>query len=146
MKRDPKTMKTRDFQWLYKLVEEHARAEVAARMGVMPKDTYANTVEMMVEKLDELREYLFGTSDLVELADLFGIKMPTPKKEKKVKSKKKTYSKKKKYSKKKVLNIRDQENAQVSNLTKKLKKETDPAEKRKLRRQLRKLGHSGGTR
>ena len=53
---------------------------------------------------------------------------------------------KKKYSKKTITKAAPPVDMQVHNLAKKLKKETNPVEKRKLRRQLRKLGHKGGTR
>lgn len=58
---------------LLKLVKAHAKAEVVARFGKMPKDVYTCAVNEMVKRSDELREYALGTSDMVRLGKKWGI-------------------------------------------------------------------------
>ena len=69
---------------LLRLLEEEARAEVTSRMsGLENSSTY---YMLMLEKRDEIRELLFGTSCLVELGIQFGIlKDDRPKKKQKKK-------------------------------------------------------------
>ena len=57
---------------LHSLIEQWTRADVMARLGPLQNDAcYAHTT---VKKADEIRELVFGTSSLVELAEKFGIR------------------------------------------------------------------------
>ena len=58
---------------LLELIEIQTRNDVASRIGDLPMDVYLGTATEAVEALDRIREYIFGTSDLVELAYEFGI-------------------------------------------------------------------------
>jgi len=52
---------------ILKLLEEATRAEVLARHGPYRFPEYADWFGVAVEKREELLEYVFGTSNLVEL-------------------------------------------------------------------------------
>lgn len=58
---------------LVKLLEEWTRAEIAARILPMNIRTACDYYEIKIGKEEEIREELFGTSSLVELADKFGL-------------------------------------------------------------------------
>lgn len=64
---------------LHKLIEEWTRIEIGLRTGffsehgTMPEGDLSLANDM-VDKVDEIRELVFGTSDIFELADKFGFK------------------------------------------------------------------------
>ena len=65
---------------LLKLIKEWTKSEVLARQGV--GIAYAEFSMVMIEKEDEIRELLYGTSSLVELGRKFGLPVDTIKKKK----------------------------------------------------------------
>lgn len=130
-----KDMTERHVQKILDLVEAHTMADVAARMGTLPSDVYSDTLDNQVEALDNLRKFIFGTSDLVELAYMFGVYKRKSKKVSAVSTKKKVKKKvvksqtqgyidvirgkKKKKIKKKVkrkVNIRDESDNILSSI------------------------------
>ena len=70
---------------LHKLIEQHTRCEIMARLGPMIRQTLSNSDKTkamspdpcwaykMVELLDEIRELVFGTNDILELGLKWGI-------------------------------------------------------------------------
>jgi hypothetical protein len=62
-----KKLKKSDYKKLLALLEEHARAEVMARIVPLGFPDFTNYATMHVEKMDEIREFVFGTSCLVQL-------------------------------------------------------------------------------
>jgi len=73
---------------LLDLIESHTRSDISARIGPIPDDVRLSVIDDMVEALDDLRKFVFGTSDIVELGYQFGIlKHKTKKAKKKVKRK-----------------------------------------------------------
>ena len=68
-----------------RLVEEMTRAEILARLGSIACDVDWNAIYLA--KKDELQEYLFGSSDYVELGIKWGLL------KQKSKNKKKQYKK-----------------------------------------------------
>ena len=57
---------------LLKLIEQHTRADVLSRIGSLDSDICCALTK--VEKENEIRELLYGTSDLVKLAKKFKIR------------------------------------------------------------------------
>lgn len=66
-------MTSKHTQKLLDLIENHARLEIISRMGEIPSDVRISTVNDTVDALDDLRTFVFGTCDMVELAYEFGI-------------------------------------------------------------------------
>jgi len=52
---------------ILKLIEQMTRAEILARIGPFKFPEYADYYMVSLEKKNELLEYIFGTSSLVEL-------------------------------------------------------------------------------
>lgn len=69
----PDRMTDKHVQKLLDLVEKHARLEVLSRMGEIPSDVRISTVNEAIDAMDDLRMFVFGTNDLVELAHKFGV-------------------------------------------------------------------------
>ena len=65
---------------LLKLIEQHTRIEVGLRTGSIPPDTRPkgglSLANDLADTLDEIRKLIFGTSDVFDLADKFGFKLP----------------------------------------------------------------------
>jgi len=77
-------------QHIVQLLDANFRAEIMARLGagLTPRD-YSNYYEDAISVLDELREYVFGSSDLVGCGLTWGLLKPQVKKKKRRKKKKK---------------------------------------------------------
>lgn len=66
-------MNREDRKLLYALIEQEARAEIMARLGPVGFPEYADYFMIAVKKRDEIRELMFGTSDLVMLGERWGL-------------------------------------------------------------------------
>ena len=81
------------------LFEQITRSDILARLGKFDNLGYIDYAIKTVELTDELREYIFGTSDRVVLGhrwNLFSEEKPKKKKRKEMSQKKKNKNKKKK--------------------------------------------------
>lgn len=76
-------------QHIVKLLDENFREEIMARLAPLHPPQYANHYEVAIMKLDEVREYVFGSSDMVECGLEWGLLQPTVSKKKRRKKKKK---------------------------------------------------------
>lgn len=73
---------------ILKLFEDYTRLDVAARLGDNLESCDLRCLtHLAVEKMDELRELVFGTDDMVKLGFDWGILKPRTKKKKKRKKK-----------------------------------------------------------
>jgi len=81
----PNNIKKSQAKHILKLIEEATRAEVLARLGPYRFPEYANWFGVALEKREELLEYVFGTSNLVELGQHWKILDRTGKDRKKKK-------------------------------------------------------------
>lgn len=80
----------RKYKKLKKLVEQWTRAEVMSRSPAIGFPDYGDYFRIKLEKADEIRKLLYGTSDLIQLGEAFGLPVnPRPVKRKKKKDKKK---------------------------------------------------------
>lgn len=61
-------MKRKEAEFIWKKLEEWTRCEVMARLGRFDNLEFADYAMRKIEIEDEIRKFLFGTSDLVELA------------------------------------------------------------------------------
>ena len=61
---------------LKKLVEQWTRADVMSRIGRFDNLEFLDYARIKLEKEDEIRELLFGTSELVELAERWNMIKP----------------------------------------------------------------------
>lgn len=61
---------------LLKLVEHWTRAEIIARFGRFDNLKYADYYMVKLEKEDEIRKLIFGESELIKLAERFGLVKP----------------------------------------------------------------------
>ena len=57
---------------ILKLIEQMTEADVKSRLGKLPKLEFADWVNLRVQKEEELLEYIYGTSNIVELGKLRG--------------------------------------------------------------------------
>jgi len=64
---NPDSIKKSQAKRILKLIEEATRAEILARFGPYRFPEYADWFGVSLEKREELLEYVFGTSSLVEL-------------------------------------------------------------------------------
>lgn len=91
-------LKKSEAKHIIKLIEQMSRAEVMARLAPIGFPAFADYAMIQLEKKDELLEYIYGTSSLVELGRIWCL--PIDKKEEpKRKKKQKNKSKKKKNKK-----------------------------------------------
>jgi len=58
---------------LLRLIKEWTYAEIMARVGRFDNLEYADYFRIKLEKEDELRKFIFGTSNLVELGTRWGL-------------------------------------------------------------------------
>jgi len=58
---------------LLKLIEQWTRAEIMSRLGRFDNLEYANYYRTMLDKRDEIRELVFGESQLITLAERWGL-------------------------------------------------------------------------
>ncbi len=70
---NPKRIKKSEALKIIKLYEEYTRATVAARIGPMGFPACGDFFLLAQQKEDELQKYIFGTSDLVRLGEMWGI-------------------------------------------------------------------------
>ena len=70
------------------LFEQETRAEAMARLGPMSPPEFQDYFQIKLNKLDELRELIFGTSCLVELARRWNLPLPSDRKKSKRKKNK----------------------------------------------------------
>lgn len=78
-------------QRIITLLDQNFRAEIMARLGagLVPHD-YSNYYEDAISALDEVREYVFGSSDMVECGLAWNLlQLQVRKKRRKKKKKKK---------------------------------------------------------
>ncbi len=68
---------------IYKLLEEWTRADVMSRMGRFDNLEFADYAMIKIEKENEIRELLYGTSNIAELADKWNLIKRKKKKKKK---------------------------------------------------------------
>ena len=61
---------------LIKLIEQWTRADIIARFGRFDNLEFANYAVIKLEKEDEIRRLVFGESELVVLADRWGLAKP----------------------------------------------------------------------
>jgi len=77
-------------QHIIQLLDQNFRAEIMARLGEgLTAHDYSMYYEDAIIALDEIREYVFGSSDMVECGLEWGILKPHVKKKKRRKKKKK---------------------------------------------------------
>jgi hypothetical protein len=58
---------------ILKLIERETRCEVMARLGRFDNLEYIDYATQQIEYKDRLRKYIFGTSSLGELGDMWGL-------------------------------------------------------------------------
>ena len=63
----PDNIKKSQAKHILKLIQEMTRAEILARLGPFKFPEYADWYMVSLKKREELLEYIFGTSCLVEL-------------------------------------------------------------------------------
>ncbi len=86
---NPKKIKKSEAIKIIELYEEYTRAIVAARIGPLGFPACGDFFLLSQQKEDELQKYLFGTSDLVQLGEMWGIVKEPKRKKKKKKRKRK---------------------------------------------------------
>lgn len=79
-------MKKSEAKHVYKLIEEWTQAEIMARVGQFDNLEYADYFRVKLEKEDELRKFIFGTSNLIELGTRWELIKPKRRKRKKRKN------------------------------------------------------------
>ena len=70
---------------LIKLIEQWTRAEIMARLGRFDNLEYLDYAQIQLDKKDEIRQLVFGSSELVTLADRWGLVKDKPRRKKKKK-------------------------------------------------------------
>jgi len=76
-------------QHIVRLLDANFRAEIMARLGPHTPDDSANYYQIAIDELDKLREYVFGSSNLVECGLSWRLLKPQVQKKKRRKKKKK---------------------------------------------------------
>jgi len=67
---------------LLKLIEQWTRAEIMARLGRFDNLEYLDYAQIQLDKKDEIRQLVFGTSDILVLGDRWGLIKPKRRKKK----------------------------------------------------------------
>jgi len=67
---------------LLKLIEQWTRAEIIARLGRFDNLEYLDYAQIQLDKKDEIRQLVFGTSDILVLGDRWGLIKPKRRKKK----------------------------------------------------------------
>jgi len=80
-------MKKKDAEFIWKKLEEWTRCDVMARIGRFDNLEYADYAIRAIKIEDEIREFMFGSSELVVLGRMWG--MVEDKRNRKKKNKKK---------------------------------------------------------
>lgn len=70
---DIDNIKKKQARKIVRLFEEKTRATVTARIGPLGFPACGDFFLLAQQKEDELQEYIFGTSDLVKLGEMWGI-------------------------------------------------------------------------
>ncbi len=70
---NPKKIKKKQALHILSLFEEMTRAEIMARHGYSKGMEFGDYAMMQIEKMDELRKYIYGTDDLIALGFEWGI-------------------------------------------------------------------------
>jgi hypothetical protein len=85
---EPQKIKKSQALHIIELIEQITRAEIMARFGPFDTLEYAEYFSIKVRKEDELRKYLFGSSNLVKLGIRWGLlKERTPNRRKRKRKK-----------------------------------------------------------
>ncbi len=84
-----KNITRRQVRELLELLEDYTRYDVAARLGDIPRDLFTNLTQVTVDKMDEIRRFVYGSDDMVKLGLDWGILKARTRKRKKKKCKKK---------------------------------------------------------
>ena len=82
-------MKRKDAEHVYDLIERINRAEICARLLPLSSQAAGDYFQLKLDLDDELRRFLYGTDDLMELGLQWGILESRKKKKKKKKKRKK---------------------------------------------------------
>ena len=69
----PKKIKKSEAIHIMRLLKQWSRAEVMARLGRFDNLEFADYFKIKIEKENELREYLYGSSNLVTLGERWGL-------------------------------------------------------------------------
>lgn len=83
----PKSVTKAEAKRILALVEQWTRCEIIARLGRFDNLGFADYAVKKIEKADELRKFIYGTSDLVKLGERWKL---LPKEKEKIISRKKT--------------------------------------------------------
>ena len=63
---------------LLNLIDQWTAAEIMARLGQISTVEWADFFKLVLKKKDEMRQLIYGESDLVKLGKLFGILKSKP--------------------------------------------------------------------
>lgn len=69
----PKKITKKQALHILKLLRQETQAEVMARLGVMSSSEWGDAFEAKLDKLDEIRRFVFGTDDLHVLGIRWGL-------------------------------------------------------------------------
>ena len=69
----PETITKKQAKKLVKLLEREARCEVMARLGRFDNLEYADYAMKQIEYKNKIRKMLFGTSEIIQLAKMWGM-------------------------------------------------------------------------
>ena len=69
----PETITRKQAKRLVKLIERETRCEIMARLGRFDNLEFADYAMKQIEFKDEIRRMLFGESELVQLAERWGM-------------------------------------------------------------------------
>ncbi len=86
----PNSIKKSQAKKLLSLIEEQTRADIVARMVPFDNLGYADYALTAVQGIDNIRKYIYGTDNLVELADILNISLKRKKRKKKKRKKKRS--------------------------------------------------------
>lgn len=70
---------------LLRLIEQETRAEIVARLGRFDNLGYLDYAQIQLDKKDEIRKLIFGTSDILVLGERWELIKPKPRRKKKKK-------------------------------------------------------------
>ncbi|KON32544.1 hypothetical protein AC477_02850 [miscellaneous Crenarchaeota group-1 archaeon SG8-32-1] len=69
----PETITKKQAKRLVELLEREARCEVMARLGRFDNLEYADYAMKQIEFKNRIRKMLFGTSEIIQLAEMWGM-------------------------------------------------------------------------
>ena len=85
---NPKKLKKSEAIKVIELYKEYTQATVAARIGPLGFPACGDFFLLAQQKEDELQEFIFGTSNIVQLGEMWGIIKEHKKKRKKKRKRK----------------------------------------------------------